>query len=390
MGEFLDTKISYPAGSPADQQILGFVSGAPDWRYNPVCYFHDRDIIYHASGEDESCLLFRFKKSAKQATVILELKGAKLHQGLYTELPSHLHGVGTLDAAAAPTHTHGVGSYAAVSGGAHTHAKGTLAVGNESTHTHAAGTLAAVAVGNHAHGVGSYAGSQPNHNHGGNTENTDLSHNHPSGTLAGSQPKHRHPASGKLDGSGDNYVDLDGDDAVSISGSTANWDRANLHNHSINNDGNDAVTITGTSGNAGGHGHSMSGATAAGSAHNHSLSGATASDGAHVHSISGASAAAGDHDHALSGSTASTGTTPKTYPDQLKVYINGVDKTVEVLALTALTKFGDGTAGHAFVTTGSGEMDISALIVAAQIHELKITEPTSGKGGRCLLHLEVY
>ena len=67
-----------------------------------------------------------------------------------------------------------------------------------------------------------------------------------------------------------------------------------------------------------------------------------------------------------------------------------MDKTTEVLALTALAKFGDGTAGHAFVTTGSGEMDISALIVAAQIHELKVTAPISANGGRVLLHLEVY
>jgi len=92
----------------------------------------------------------------------------------------------------------------------------------------------------------------------------------------------------------------------------------------------------------------------------------------------------------IAGNTANAGVTPKTYPDELKVYINGIDKTAEVLALTALTEFGDGTAGHAFVTTGSGEMDISSLIVAAQIHEIKVTEPTSEKGGRCLLHLEVY
>jgi len=69
---------------------------------------------------------------------------------------------------------------------------------------------------------------------------------------------------------------------------------------------------------------------------------------------------------------------------------NGVDKSAEVLALTGLTQFGDSTSGHAFVTTGSGEMDISSLVSAAQIHEIKITEPTSGKGGRCLLHLELY
>lgn len=393
MAEFLDTKVSYPAGSPADHQMVGFVSGAPEWRYNPVCYFHERDVIYHASGEDESCLLFRFKRSTKQATVILELKGAKLHQGLYTELPSHLHGVGTLDAAAAPTHTHGVGSYSAVSGGAHTHAVGTLAVVNESAHTHAGGTLAAGAVGDHSHGVGTLAGTQPTHQHlvSGNTANTNLAHTHSAGSYATDQEaNHNHP--NVTLGSED--TGLGGIHTHAITGNSGAWSIANLHGHGISitadNDGNDAVTITGNTAAGGGHGHSLSGATAAGSAHNHGLSGATASDGAHIHSISGTSAAGGAHDHTLSGDTASTGITPKTYPDLLKIYINDVDKTTEVLALTGLTQFGDGTGTHAFVTIGSGEMDISALIVAAQIHELKVTEPISAKGGRCLLHLEVY
>jgi len=335
LAEFLDTKISWPAGSPADHQILAIKTGAFEWRYNPVCYFHERDVVYHASGEHESCLLFRFKKSVNQATVILELKGAKMHQAVYTELPSHLH------------------------------AFGSLATENESIHTHAKGTLAADSVGNHNHASGTLAGTQPDHFHGiaGSTQNTSLAHTHSSGGYGTDDPgNHGHP--NVEPGAGD--TGMEGAHTHDVTGDSGPWSIANLHDHGMAfnslDSGNDAVAIAGDTGNGGGHGHSISGSTAAGSAHNHSVS----------------------------GDTASTGTTPKTYSDQLKVYINGVDKTAEILALSALAKFGDGTAGHAFVTAGSGELDISALIVAAQIHEIKVTEPIAAKGGRVLLHLEVY
>jgi hypothetical protein len=106
--------------------------------------------------------------------------------------------------------------------------------------------------------------------------------------------------------------------------------------------------------------------------------------------ISGVTAAGAAHLHSVSGDTALAATTPKTYPHALNIYINGVDKTADVLALTGLAAFGDGTVGHAFVATGSGEMDISALVAATQFHEIKITEPTVDEAGRCLLHLEVY
>jgi len=294
LAEYLDTKVSYPLGSPADHQILGFVSGAPEWRYNPVPYFHSNNVIYHPSGEDESCLLFRFKRSTKHATVILELKGAKLHQGYYTELKEHLHASGTL-AGSQPTHTHGItGSTVGTNLGSHNHEKGSLATGNQSQ--------------NHTHDMGE-------HQHGGVASGANFTWIKDMGNTGGVSQDHNHP----------------------MSGSTAD---TNL--------------------------------------------------GSHDHSISLTSAPGGDDAVTISGSTANTGVTPKTYPDQLKIYINDVDKTTEVLAKTGLTQFGDGTGSHAFVTTGSGEMDISDLITTAGFHEIKITEPTADKGGRCLLHLEVY
>jgi len=142
--EFLDTKVSYPASDPVDNQIIAFDTGVPTWKYNPKPYFHEGSVIYNAAGEDESCLLFRFKRRAEDQKVYLELKGAKLHQGYYSELFQHNHGVGTLAIPAAP---------------------------------------------NHSHNQGDLEGSQPNHNHSitGYSGNQDVSHTH---TISG--VSHRH------------------------------------------------------------------------------------------------------------------------------------------------------------------------------------------------------
>lgn len=243
--EFLNTKISWPDGTPTDRQIVAYIASTQKfaWRNNSIRMFHEGNVVYNASGENESCILFRFKKAATEGKVLLELKGAKLHQAYYTELKQHNHGAGSL--------------------------------------------------------------GQP-------------THSHLKGTLAGSQPKHRHPAWNKWDGSGSLYVDLDGDDPVTIEGSVAAG-------------GGDAIT----------------------------------------------------------GNTANAGGSAKTYPKALKIYIDGVDKTSDILTKSGLGALGDGTSSHAFVTTGTGEMDISDLITFDGFHELKITEPENA-GGKCLIHLEVY
>jgi len=110
----------------------------------------------------------------------------------------------------------------------------------------------------------------------------------------------------------------------------------------------------------------------------------------HNHSISLTSGAGGGQDVTISGSTANTGGSPKTYPDSLKVYLDGVDKTSSFLTKSGLDKLGNGLSSHAFVTTGSGEVEISDWITSNKIWELKITEPISGKGGRCLAHIELF
>ncbi len=438
--EFLDTKLSYPAGDPDDNQIIAFKNGAPEFRFIPIRYFHEGNVLYHQSGEDESCLRFLFKKSANESKIFLFLKGVKLHQGFYTELKSHTHGVGTLAVGEGGSHTHVIASHShgagTLSGSqpAHTHGYGTLAVSSVAdhshdipSHSHGLGTLAVDAVldhqhgaaGGHSHDAGTLSGSQPTHTHpvSGNTDNTDLAHSHNVGSLAvGSVSDHTH-----VYDSGDGVPDQtspSGGHSHSLSGSTSNWNIANLHKHSLSltsgAGGDDSVTISGSTGSvndhqhgaAGGHGHSLSGALAGSGdlisdpagGHNHTLSGATGAGGDDAVSISGETAGSGDltsgsggsHTHALSGETASAGDTPKTYPDSLKVYINDVDKTTDILSKSGLDKLGDGSGTHTFVTAGTGEIDISDLITSNGIHEIKITEPTAGKGGRVLLHLEVY
>jgi hypothetical protein len=260
VSEILDSKVSWPAGSPGSNQMVIFKSSVPTWAYNPVRYFHEGPALYHASGESESCFLFRFKKDSNQSKVFLELKGAKVHQGFYTELPAHLHSAGTLSAAIA----------------AHFHA-----------------------VDSHAHGALGLFGTQPTHNH--------------------------------------TYLFGEGS--------------------AIN------------TGNAGGDSVAIGGTTSAASPNTNT---------------------AGAYGATVSGSTAETGVAPKTYPDQFKVYLDGVDKTANILTLSGLDKLGDGTDTHAFVTTGTGELDVTSLLGGGTFHDIKITEPISAKGGRALLCLEVY
>lgn len=242
--EFLDTFVPWPSPTPGENQVVILKGGVPTWSYLSKRYFHEGNVLHHPAGEDESSVLLRFKKGANDSKVFLDLMGAKLHQGWYTELKEHNHG--------------GV----AQSNGGHSH--------NGPSHTHSA-TL---------------NGQSEPFFYGGEIE------------------------------------------------------------------GQMQVSVTGNTGAAG----------------------------------DGATTAASDHTHPID----AAGGSPKTYPDSLKVYIDGVDKTANILSLSGLAKLGDGSAGHAFITAGTGELDITALLGAGTIHTIKITEPTANKGGRVLAHLEVY
>ena len=245
IAEFLDTLVHWPSPTPGQNQGVIFQGGVPIWAYFPKRYFHSENVIYNAADEFESHLIFVFKMGVNDTKAFLRLEGAKLHQGYYSELAQHIHGVGITSQAS----------------GAHQHA---------------------------------------------------------AGSLAGSQPQHTHRYGNNVDYA----TGLSGDDAVSISGSVAQQS---------------------------------------------------------------------DHQHYVSGNTANAGGSPKTYPDQLKIYIDGVDKTANILALlSGWTKLGDGTNTHALVTASTGELDITALLGGWAGHEIWVTEPVSGAGGRVLLNLEVY
>ena len=81
-------------------------------------------------------------------------------------------------------------------------------------------------------------------------------------------------------------------------------------------------------------------------------------------------------------------TSVKDWLDHMKVWIDGVDRTADVLDRTPLTEFGDGTEGHDFNTeTGSGEMDITSLITGTGQHVIEF-KVASG-GGRVRYNLYV-
>ena len=103
-----------------------------------------------------------------------------------------------------------------------------------------------------------------------------------------------------------------------------------------------------------------------------------------------ANSVAADTGSAGAGSVTNTGVVAKTYPDALKVYIDGVDRTAALLTLASLAAFGDGTVSHAFVVTGSAELDIGAYVSGTGMHVIEITEPTVDQGGRILAYIECY
>ncbi len=257
--EFLNTKISWPDGTPTDRQLAAYQSSTQKfvWRSNPIRMFHEGNAVYHSSGENESCILFRFKKASSEGKVLLELKGAKMHQAHYTELKLHNHGAGSM------------------------------------------------------------AGSQPTHAHGGETGDPTQDHTHEIDS------DHRHSYGSTV------QQEMTG---PIVAGEQTTSGQNQNHRHAISAGGADAVT--------------------------------------------------------LSGETQTVGTTPKTYPNAFKVYINDVDKTPQILAKAGMAALGDGTVGHAFVTTGTGEMDITDLITSDGFWEIKVTEPQNA-GGRCMICLEM-
>jgi len=231
-------------------------------------------------------------------------------------------------------HSHGLtggGAASVVTDAGHTH---NVVVGSHThsgsfpseTHTHQ---------NSHDHNAGTLGGTTSSHDHGGNT-----------GYVANyyfSPPQHRHTIASEAGLS------------VTISGATAT-DNSNTGTPSAtvsiaNYDYGTIVSASGTTG--------ISVAT--------TLSGNTANTGVNAGTISSAL---------------------KDYIDSMQVKVNGVDITATILTATGWAKIGDGTATHAFVTTGSGTVDIFSSL-AVGMNTIEFIEPTAAKGGRVLCHVEI-
>jgi hypothetical protein len=207
---------------------------------------------------------------------------------------------------------------------------------------------------------------------------------------------------------------------------------------------NHTHTVSGTSGNqSANHTHSISGTTGAGTAaHTHSyLSGdsgtlttGAASSTSHTHTFSDTSGnQSADHTHSFydvstspsttgsvadadlgtktsassttgitAGSTAPTGTNAdagvnggtlatsrKQYGKSLQILVDDTDITETILSALGWVALGDGTGSHALHSTGTGELNISAMVsFPAGYHTLEVREGEAGYGCGLMIHIE--
>lgn len=135
-------------------------------------------------------------------------------------------------------------------------------------------------------------------------------------------------------------------------------------------DGNYATSTSGghthSMGSAGGHSHT---ANAAGS-HSHSVSNA----GSHTHAVSVTSA----------GASVAANSTTLEHLSGLRVFVNGSERTSDLLTALGWGAIGDGTAGHPLVASGTGLVDITSFVpLAPGTHTIRF-ESSSGTGGMLL------
>ena len=135
-----------------------------------------------------------------------------------------------------------------------------------------------------------------------------------------------------------------------------------------------------------------------------------ADDGEHTHKLNQTSTGlptgkpAGDHSHTLTGSTddegniaPTTGATPYqarsgpaySYPENIRVKLDGTDIMGLILGKLMWTAIGDGTAGHPLATNGTGAIDLLQLGLAVGVgpHLLEFRVPSGG--GKVLYNLYV-
>lgn len=106
------------------------------------------------------------------------------------------------------------------------------------------------------------------------------------------------------------------------------------------------------------------------------------SPSSHTHLISGNTnnVSLNTHGHALSLNTSNTGFTPaartsgtaRTYFNNLRISVDGVDQTATLLVQAGVASFGDGTSGHVIVTTGI-EINLNPFISTAGQHKVEFS-----------------
>lgn len=108
---------------------------------------------------------------------------------------------------------------------------------------------------------------------------------------------------------------------------------------------------------------------------------------AHQHAV-----ASGDTD--IAGISPAVGSvrvsgSPKQYFDDLRIEIDGVDKTADLKLQAGVAKFGDGTSGHSIVTSGI-ELDIQSYIVTPGEHKIIFSLPGSNNGGKLRWYIYIF
>jgi hypothetical protein len=333
-----------------------YIGGGSDWEQINYIGGYTGGAIRSYSGtldvDSGSSSQLWFKTEGGGPTVNIALRGLIFPSRYYTELGYHNH---------------------TFTGGGHTHSV------TDGGHTHS------VVIGTHGHGSTQYAVDAHTHSVSGNVDNTDLSHTHDvSGTTGNQSADHTHSVSGNtavetvredLSGSLENHshsISLtSGTQSAShthtFSDTSSNWSIANLHKHSVS-------LTSGSSSNS----SAVSAANLGTKTSASSTTGVSVSSGTATGTISNAG---------VNGGTISSSV--KQHLDSCVIKVDGTDVTSDVLTATGWDEVGDGTDTHNFVTTGTGEMDASSWVAySAGYHILEVSEPTSGYGGRVMIHIE--
>ena len=201
-------------------------------------------------------------------------------------------------------------------------------------------------LGDHEHGPGTLSTDNTSinsHQHSGSVNISGHGH-----SISIGNDSHNHRILTRVDGT-DSWIDTLGGgspfyDRYQQVSPYNPWIEADTHNHSAS-----TGSVTGTTSPSFSTGSVSGGSTT----HDHDVdAGITSSEGI-----------------TPDGASVRTSGSPKKYFDSLKIEIDGVDRTAELLIQSGLAKFGDGTSGHQLVTAGV-ELDITGYITVPGQHKI--------------------